>query len=156
MKALNTNSFSSAKIHTEKIKKHIPISWKIEKGTMNKEGWRMRETRDTRRDFTSFGAGNVNRIAIAASAAATYVSIIHWSAISSISNQEFWAKWSSSFGPLLNSQGLTMVLQPLQGPTTQWLTAAPAPPVFFSVHISDLHLNLVPELIRYSQSRIYM
>lgn len=65
-----------------KKERERPRSWKAEKGTTNMEGWRMRETRDTMRDLTSFGDGIVSRTAMAASTATTYVSIIHCNAIS--------------------------------------------------------------------------
>lgn len=41
----------------------------------------MSEIRETKRDLIAFGDGNVRRIAMAASAATTYVSIIHCNAI---------------------------------------------------------------------------
>ncbi|PON96786.1 hypothetical protein TorRG33x02_074900 [Trema orientale] len=48
---------------------------------MKREGWRMRETRETKRFLSSLGEGRVKRRAKTASAATTYVSIIHCSAI---------------------------------------------------------------------------
>lgn len=47
----------------------VPRSWKPAKGTIKRAGWRMRETRETKRFFKSLGEGIVKRMAIAASAA---------------------------------------------------------------------------------------
>lgn len=59
-----------------------PRSWNPAKGTRKRAGWRMREIKETKRFFKSLGAGRVNRMAMAASAATTYVRIIHCNAIS--------------------------------------------------------------------------
>lgn len=61
--------------------KRRPRSWKLAKGTMKRAGWRMRETKETIVDFMAFGDGRVKSRAITASAATTYVSIIHCNAI---------------------------------------------------------------------------
>lgn len=58
-----------------------PRSWKAAKGMTKRAGWRRREARETRRVFKILGEGRVTIRAMAASAATTYVSIIHCNAI---------------------------------------------------------------------------
>ncbi|MFS8007216.1 hypothetical protein Hanom_Chr14g01258331 [Helianthus anomalus] len=48
---------------------------------MNIDGCKMSEIRETRVDFNAFGDGKVSKKAMAASAATTYVRIIHCNAI---------------------------------------------------------------------------
>lgn len=50
-------------------------------GTTNRAGWMIRDTRETKLFFKSFGDGRVRRRARVASAATTYVSITHCNAI---------------------------------------------------------------------------
>ncbi|KAM1638250.1 hypothetical protein EV1_015779 [Malus domestica] len=56
---------------------------------MKRAGWRIRETSDTNRFFNSLGAGMVRRKANAASAATTYVNIIHCNAIFASNSSAF-------------------------------------------------------------------
>lgn len=65
----------------ERKQEERPRSWKPAKGTMKRAGWRMRETKETIVDFMAFGDGRVKSRAMTASAATTYVSIIHCNAI---------------------------------------------------------------------------
>lgn len=61
--------------------KNKPRSWNPAKGTIKRAGWSRSEMRETNRSLSSLGEGNVKSAAIAASAATTYVSIIHCNAI---------------------------------------------------------------------------
>lgn len=69
--------------HLRKREKSAPRRWNPAKGTMKSAGWRMRETREAKRFLRSLGVGSVSRMATAASAATTYVSINHCNAMSS-------------------------------------------------------------------------